>query len=125
EPGAGSDLAAIRTRAEREGDGYRLTGQKVWTSFARLSRWAICLARTDPSAAKHRGSTYFIVDMEAPGITVRPRRQLTGRAEFNEVFIDSVAVPREHVIGPANGGWCVAMDTVAPQRGRRSLFSAP
>ena len=116
EPGAGSDLAALSTRAERVEGGWALTGQKVWTSMAQLSQWGICLARTDPDAPKHAGITYFIVDMAAPGLDVRPLRELTGAALFNEVFFDEVFVPDDCVIGEVHRGWGIARMTLANER---------
>jgi len=122
EPGAGSDLASLSTRAERvdgpDGGGWRLTGQKVWTSLARQADWAICLARTgtDPAAKRHRGITYFLVDMRSAGIDVRPLREMTGDAMFNEVFLDGVFVPDEYVVGEVDGGWALARTTLANER---------
>ena len=116
EPGAGSDLAALATRATRADGGWRLTGQKVWTSLAAEADWGICLARTDPAAPKHLGITYFVVDMATPGIDIRPLREITGLAMFNEVFLDDVFVPDDCVIGPVDGGWPLARTTLANER---------
>ena len=116
EPGAGSDLASLRTRAERVEGGWRLTGQKVWTSVAQEADWGICLARTDPVAPKHKGITYFLVDMRSAGLDIRPLREITGAELFNEVFLDDVFVPDELVVGDVNGGWALARTTLAHER---------
>ncbi len=116
EPGAGSDLAGISTRAERADGGWRLTGQKIWTSLARQAAWAICIARTDPGSPRHDGITYFLVDMSSPGIDVRPLREMTGDELFNQVFLDGVFVPDDCVVGEVNGGWKVARSTLANER---------
>ena len=123
EPGAGSDLASLSTRAERRDGGWLLNGQKVWTSMAKEAQWGICLARTDPSAPKHLGITYFIVDMSSSGLDIRPLRELTGMAMFNEVFFDDVFVPDECVIGEVNGGWSLARQTLANERVQMSSGS--
>ena len=116
EPGAGSDLAGISTRAERADGGWRLTGQKIWTSLARQAHWAICIARTDPGQPRHGGISYFLVDMSSAGIEVRPLREMTGDELFNEVFLDDVFVPDDCVVGEINGGWKVARSTLANER---------
>jgi alkylation response protein AidB-like acyl-CoA dehydrogenase len=117
EPGAGSDLASLSTKAVRDGDDFVLSGQKVWCSGARYSNWGILLARTDPDASKHRGISFFLLDMTLPGIEIRPLRQMTGEAEFDEVFFDEVRIPASALLGPLHGGWGVAMATLTNERG--------
>lgn len=116
EPGAGSDLASLRTKAVRTDGGWHLTGQKVWTSAAHKAKWGVCLARTDPDAPKHKGITYFLVEMSSPGIEIRPLREITGDSLFNEVFLENVFVPDELVVGEVNDGWRLARTTLANER---------
>src|SRR6185312_1197677 len=116
EPGAGSDLVGVATRALRVDGGWSLTGQKVWNTLAHRADWGVCLARSDPDAPRHRGLTYFLVDMRASGVQVRPIRQATGRAEFNEVFLDDVLVPDGQVVGEPGQGWRLATTTLANER---------
>jgi len=116
EPGAGSDLASLSTKAERVEGGWRLTGQKIWTSMAQNAHWGICLARTDSSLPKHQGITYFLVDMHSDGLEVRPLREANGQYLFNEVFFDEVFVPDDRVVGEVNGGWRLARTTLSNER---------
>ena len=117
EPGAGSDLAAVATRAERVAGGWRLTGQKVWTSYAQFADFGLCLARSDPDAPKHKGISALVVDMRADGVEVRPLTQVTGEAEFNEVFFDGAFVPDENLVGAEHDGWRVSSSTLTHERG--------
>ena len=122
EPDAGSDLAALKTRAVKDGDEWVITGQKVWTSGAQYSKWCMLVARTDAAAAKHKGLTYFLMDMEQPGVQVVPLRQITGEAEFNELFIDGARVPDENVLGGPGNGWKVALTTLMNERAGLGFF---
>jgi alkylation response protein AidB-like acyl-CoA dehydrogenase len=116
EPNAGSDLAAIKTKAVLDGDTFVVTGQKVWTSWARYADVCMCLVRTDPDAPKHKGITFLLIDMKSPGVTVRPLTQINGDADFNEVFFEEVRVPRKNVVGELNKGWDIAITCLMHER---------
>jgi alkylation response protein AidB-like acyl-CoA dehydrogenase len=116
EPGAGSDVASLSTRAVRDGDEWVVNGQKVWTTVAHLARWGMLVARTDPEAPKHRGMTYFVVDMKGPGVDVRPLRQITGEAEFNEVYFTDARIPDSERLGGVGEGWHVSLTTLMNER---------
>ncbi|HRE01080.1 MAG TPA: acyl-CoA dehydrogenase family protein, partial [Ilumatobacteraceae bacterium] len=116
EPGAGSDLAGLGTKADLDGDEYVITGQKVWTSGGQYANWGMLIARTNPDAPKHQGISYFAFEMDQPGVDVRPLREMTGRAMFNEVFIDEARVPAANLIGGLNNGWAVANTTLMVER---------
>jgi alkylation response protein AidB-like acyl-CoA dehydrogenase len=116
EPNSGSDLASLQTRAVKDGEYYVINGQKVWTSLAHIADWMMLLARTDPDAPRHKGITYFLLDMKSPGVTVKPLKQITGDPEFNEVFFDNVRVHESQVLGEVNGGWQVGLTTLMYER---------
>ncbi|MDP7599112.1 MAG: acyl-CoA dehydrogenase family protein [Acidimicrobiales bacterium] len=116
EPGSGSDVAGLSTRAERDGDEWIVNGQKVWTTLAHVSRWGMLVARTNPDQPKHKGLTYFLLDLESPGVEVRPLHQITGEAEFNEVFLSDVRIPHDRVFGDVGGGWGAAVTTLMNER---------
>jgi alkylation response protein AidB-like acyl-CoA dehydrogenase len=117
EPGAGSDLASVRTRAVLNGDHFVVNGQKVWTSYAQYSKYCFALVRTDPDVKKHAGLSFLLIDMKSPGVSIRPLRQISGENEFNETFFEDVRVPVENLVGEINGGWKIAMTTLAHERG--------
>ncbi len=117
EPGAGSDLSSLTTTAQRVDGGWRLNGQKVWTSYAQFADWGVCLARTDPTVRPQLGISYLVIDMRSPGVDVRPLRQITDESEFNEVFFDDVFVPEDRIIGPEHEGWRIANSTLTHERG--------
>ena len=116
EPNSGSDLASLQTRAVKDGEYWVINGQKVWTSLAHIADWMMLLARTDPAAPKHKGITYFLLDMKLPGVTVKPLKQITGDAEFNEVFFDNVRVHESQILGGVNNGWAVGLTTLMYER---------
>src|SRR5271167_5282555 len=124
EPDSGSDLASLKTRAVRHGDEYVVTGQKVWTTLAHEAKWCMLVARTDPDVPKHKGLTYFLMDMEQEGVQVRPLRQITGEAEFNELFLEEARIPVENVVGGEGNGWNVAITTLAHERAGLAFASA-
>src|ERR1700742_1553043 len=116
EPDAGSDLASLKTRAVKDGDEWVVTGQKVWTSAAQYAKWCMLVARTDPEAPKHKGLTYFLMDIDQDAVQVRPLRQITGEAEFNELFIEEARIPDENIVGGVGNGWMVALTTLMHER---------